>query len=492
MLLSATAARAGQPLQQRGGPAATSASRRSEGRRPHPGVPRPVRTQALFGFLAPAKPKSSPSKAQELVSQLLELAERTDGGLNASAAKRQQIEELVEELEGFCPRNPLRSTLLFGDYEVLYASKPETAGGPFRSPLGRAVFPGQRALQSLREPNVCINEVSYKALGFIPGSARQEGEFTPISADTFQIVFPELDGKVKGGPPRRIIQIAYLDDRIRVARAIPPEDNEGAVPSFYVFRRLVEEEAEEEEEEVPKRGALAFGTRKMKAAVQEEQEDAPPARRSMLGTQLLGRKDSLATIAEKRYAQQKGGTGTVGRGTGTVGRGGTGSSATARKTREEVAAERAAARAAVEEERRAAREAAEEERRAAREAAAAAKAAAEEERRARQAQLEAERARVAELKEAARKQLAQLQGEASEAADEAKAAVATAKDAEKSAAAVLKKASEARDLINQVTAAAASALQEVEGLKQQEKVEAAAVTEARGALKKLEMAGRAR
>lgn len=64
MLLSATAARAGQPLQQRGGPAATSASRRSEGRRPHPGVPRPVRTQALFGFLAPAKPKSSPSKAQ--------------------------------------------------------------------------------------------------------------------------------------------------------------------------------------------------------------------------------------------------------------------------------------------------------------------------------------------------------------------------------------------------------------------------------------------
>lgn len=59
-----------------------------------------------------------PPGPQELVSQLLELAERTDGGLNASAAKRQQIEELVEELEGFCPRNPLRSTLLFGDYEV--------------------------------------------------------------------------------------------------------------------------------------------------------------------------------------------------------------------------------------------------------------------------------------------------------------------------------------------------------------------------------------
>jgi len=55
---------------------------------------------------------------QELVDQLLELSARTDGGLNASPAKREQIAELVEELEGFCPRNPLRSPLLFGEYEV--------------------------------------------------------------------------------------------------------------------------------------------------------------------------------------------------------------------------------------------------------------------------------------------------------------------------------------------------------------------------------------
>lgn len=43
--------------------------------------------------------------------------------------------------------------------QVLYASKPQTAGGPFRSPLGRTVFPGQRATQSIQEPNICINEV---------------------------------------------------------------------------------------------------------------------------------------------------------------------------------------------------------------------------------------------------------------------------------------------------------------------------------------------
>ncbi len=43
--------------------------------------------------------------------------------------------------------------------QVLYASKPQTAGGPFRSPVGRTVFPGQRATQSIQEPNICINEV---------------------------------------------------------------------------------------------------------------------------------------------------------------------------------------------------------------------------------------------------------------------------------------------------------------------------------------------
>lgn len=73
---------------------------------------------------------------QELVDQLLELSSRTDGGLNASPAKRQQIEELVDELEAFCPRNPLRNPLLFGDYEV--GSRRAAAGVPLHA-LSRRV-----------------------------------------------------------------------------------------------------------------------------------------------------------------------------------------------------------------------------------------------------------------------------------------------------------------------------------------------------------------
>lgn len=43
--------------------------------------------------------------------------------------------------------------------QVLYASKPQATGGPYRSPVGRTVFPGQRATQSIQQPNICINEV---------------------------------------------------------------------------------------------------------------------------------------------------------------------------------------------------------------------------------------------------------------------------------------------------------------------------------------------
>ncbi|KAL4445820.1 hypothetical protein ABPG77_009019 [Micractinium sp. CCAP 211/92] len=446
---------------------------------------RPVQTQALFGFLAPSKPKAGPNKSQELVDQLLELTERTDGGLNASPAKREQIAALVEELEAYCPRNPLRSPLLYGDYEVLYASKPQTAGGPFRSPVGRTVFPGQRATQSIQEPNICINEVSYKTLGFLPGRARQEGEIEPINSTTFQLTFPELDGKAKGGPPQRIIQIAYLDERIRVARAIPPEDREDQEGSFYVFRRIVEEEEVEEEEEAPAPAPkrAPFGTRKIKAQAQQEVEEAAaaaPKRGGLLGTQLLGRKEGLATIAERRYAQQQGSRGTGARAAGTQGRGGSQATGTqARKSREEIAAERAAARAQQEEERRRAKE-----------AAAAAKAAAEEERRRAREQQEAERARQAELRERAKEQLAQLQGEAAEAADAAKEAASAVKDAEKAAAELLKEASRARLVIDQAAEAAAAAAEEAENVKQQEKEAAAAVAEARAVLKQLETAAR--
>ena len=121
----------------------------------------------------------------------------------------------MDELEGFCPRAPLKSPLLWGEYELLWASSPGTAGGPFRSALGQVVFPGQRISQTLAPPNTCINQVAYKALGFVPGAARQVGEIEARDGATFSLTFPAADAKRPGGLRERVIRVAYLDERMR-------------------------------------------------------------------------------------------------------------------------------------------------------------------------------------------------------------------------------------------------------------------------------------
>lgn len=91
-----------------------------------------------------------------------------------------------------------------------------------------------------------INEISFKTLGFIPGSVTQRGTITPISGSAFEIEFPNSRKKV-GGPQKRTIELLYLDDNIRIARAIPRD--EGQDGSFYVFQREgVEFEFDDEED----------------------------------------------------------------------------------------------------------------------------------------------------------------------------------------------------------------------------------------------------
>ncbi len=45
----------------------------------------------------------------------------------------------------------------------------------------------QISQQTLEEPNVLINEIRFKSLGFLPGTARQFGEIKPLSGDTFLV-----------------------------------------------------------------------------------------------------------------------------------------------------------------------------------------------------------------------------------------------------------------------------------------------------------------
>ena len=81
----------------------------------------------------------------------------------------------------------MRSPLLWGDYEVLYCSQPSAVGGARKKGGGPVLFPGQKAVQRLVEPDQLINEVTFKALGFLPGFSRQYGTIKPVSGDTFVV-----------------------------------------------------------------------------------------------------------------------------------------------------------------------------------------------------------------------------------------------------------------------------------------------------------------
>ena len=414
-----------------------------------------VTTRAGFlDFLNPGaaggnnKTMKKPARSVELVEQLLDLTASTEAGIRASAALREEIEDVVEELSKYCMKSPLRSDLIFGEWEVVYASKPQTAGGPFRSPIGRAVFPKQRAIQIISEPNVCINEVSYKAFGFVPGAARQEGEIEPVDETTFQITFPALNGK-KGGPPTRLIEVAYLDDRIRVARALPQNDDaDGGEGSFYVFTRVEEEEEEEEEEQED----------------EEEEVEQPKFSPFSFGTQIFKKeKEGRATQAERAVEQRGGKLQTTVSGRRTAARTPPAAAAAPvqKKSREEMAAERAAAQARAVEERKAAAETAataraqlEQERKRAREQA-------EEEKRQQQAAAVTERQAKVERQAAARAQYAELASEATDAANEARDASAALKSAEKEVSGLLRAAAQAREIIDAAVAAAQEATSEL-------------------------------
>lgn len=84
-------------------------------------------------------------------------------------------------------KNPLRSPLLWGTYEVLYASKASAVGGPLTQGVGPVLAQGQRARQILQDDGSLINEVSFKTLGFVQGSSRQFGQIKPLSGDTFLV-----------------------------------------------------------------------------------------------------------------------------------------------------------------------------------------------------------------------------------------------------------------------------------------------------------------
>ena len=208
----------------------------------------------------------------------------------------------VQELSAFCPKNPLSRPELLGRWEVRYASKPTTAGGPFKTLPGRIVFPGQVAIQEIQEPDIIINEINFKTLGFVPGSVTQVGTITPVSGSAFEIEFPNSTNRV-GGPQKRTIELLYLDEEIRIARAIPRE--EGQEGSFYVFQREgMEFELDEEEKEEKEEGVKASRTRDQAVAAEGRAAAAARAKEEREAAAERARAEREALASRKAMAKE--------------------------------------------------------------------------------------------------------------------------------------------------------------------------------------------
>ncbi|MEW5307257.1 MAG: hypothetical protein WDW36_009665 [Sanguina aurantia] len=213
------------------------------------------------------KQKAAPAvdpRGAEIVEELIELTKK---GSKQTAERDEEVEELVQQLSRYCMKNPLKSPLLWGEYEVLYCSKPAAVGGPLTKGVGPAVFQGQSARQILTAPDQLLNLVQFKTLGFLPGTSRQYGEIQPVSGDTF--VLNITRGEIStgfGGPIvkefdiQRQIKIEYLDERLRIARFQPSDslDDEQANSSeggkiqdeiLFIFGRIQEDEDEDEDDD---------------------------------------------------------------------------------------------------------------------------------------------------------------------------------------------------------------------------------------------------
>lgn len=256
---------------------------------------RTSRVNALFDFFNQNSIKTG-NKKDQLIEELLRLTEDADAGFAVSSQEREAIAEVVNDLQAYCMKNPLSSEYIFGRWVVRYASKPQTAGGPFKSPVGRLVFPGQTAVQVIAEPDLCINEINFKTLGFIPGGVTQEGTIDPLDGKTFEITFTTNTGKKLGGPPKRLIEILYLDENIRVARAVPTEDNQE--PGFYVFTREGVEFVQEDDDVAPAPRAVPRSSTRSTVQVDSGPSRAEVARqeREKLAEQRLMAKEQYAEL----------------------------------------------------------------------------------------------------------------------------------------------------------------------------------------------------
>ncbi|KAJ4963791.1 hypothetical protein NE237_023730 [Protea cynaroides] len=222
------------------------------------GVPKIPKSQALFSA---SRPPSKPliiyfpfryqrkisrisasvstqvlrTSPDDLVASILSKVTETDRGILLPKEGHIEVAEVAQQLKEYCVDEPVKCPLIFGEWDVVYCSRPTSPGGGFRSALGRLVFKTNDMIQEVEAPDIVLNKVSFSLFGFVDGRVSLKGKLKALDDKWIQVVFepPELKfGPLEfqyGGESEVQLEITYVDEKIRLGK--------GSRGSLFVFQR---------------------------------------------------------------------------------------------------------------------------------------------------------------------------------------------------------------------------------------------------------------
>jgi len=170
----------------------------------------------------------------ELVDSILSKVRGTDRGVLLPKEGHQEVADVAQQLGKYCIDEPVKSPLIFGDWEVVYCSVPTSPGGIYRTSLGRLVFKTDDMVQVVEAPDIVRNKVSFSIFG-LDGAVSLKGKLNVLDSKWIQVIFepPELKvgslGFQYGGESEVKLEITYVDEKIRLGK--------GSRGSLFVFLR---------------------------------------------------------------------------------------------------------------------------------------------------------------------------------------------------------------------------------------------------------------
>uniref|UniRef100_A0A2P2KCV1 Uncharacterized protein MANES_16G136400 n=2 Tax=Rhizophora mucronata TaxID=61149 RepID=A0A2P2KCV1_RHIMU len=193
------------------------------------------RTPRTLCSVSVSKPELRTGRPDDLVASILSKVAQTDGGVLLSKEQHKEVDDIAKELQKYCVAEPVKCPLIFGEWDVVYCSRPTSPGGGYRSSLGRLVFRTKEMVQAVEAPDTVRNLVSFSAFAFLGGEVSLKGKLKSLDDSWIQVIFEPPQLKVGplefqyGKESEVQLQITYIDEKIRLGK--------GSKGSLFVFQR---------------------------------------------------------------------------------------------------------------------------------------------------------------------------------------------------------------------------------------------------------------